>query len=98
MLVLMSETLRADLGQHALAVLDLHRQAHDVGRLIGAGAVPLDVDAALGIEHQVDDVRTAERVHRHALAARDVADDLLAANRVAALRAEHHHIVGCRAP
>ena len=33
-------------------------------------------------------------MHRHALAARDVADDLLAADRVAALRPEHHHIVG----
>ena len=33
-------------------------------------------------------------VDRHALAARDVADDLLAANRIAALRAEHHDVVG----
>ena len=32
-------------------------------------------------------------MHRHALAARDVADDLLAANRVAAARAEHHQVV-----
>ena len=30
---------------------------------------------------------------RHALAARDVADDLLAADRIAAARAEHHQVV-----
>ena len=32
-------------------------------------------------------------VHGHALAARDVADDLLAADRVAAAGAEHHQVV-----
>jgi len=32
-------------------------------------------------------------VHRHAFAARDVADDLLAANRIAAARAVDQHIV-----
>src|SRR5688500_7671387 len=31
-------------------------------------------------------------MHRHALAARDIADDLLAANRIAALGAEHHDV------
>ena len=94
MLVLMSETLRADLGQHALAILDLHGQAHGIRRLVAAVVSHSTSMRRSGIEHQVEDVRAGRRVHRHTLAAGDVADDLLAANRVAALRAEHHHVVG----
>ena len=43
----------AELGEHALAILDLDRQAHGVRRDVGA-LVPLDVDAALRVVHQVD--------------------------------------------
>ena len=93
MLVLMSAMLALSCGQHALAILDLHRQPHGVGRGVAA-LVPLDVDAALRVVEQVDDVGTGRRVHRHALAAGDVADDLLAADRVAAARARHHQVVG----
>ena len=55
MLVLMSATFALMLGQHALAVLDLHGQPHGVGRRVAA-RVPLDVDAPLGVVQQVDDV------------------------------------------
>ena len=74
MLVLMSAMRALSVGEHALAVLDLHGQPHGVGRDVAA-LVPLDVDAPLGVVLQVDDVRAGRRVHRHALAARDVADD-----------------------
>ena len=80
-------------GEHALAILRLDRQAHRVGRNISA-FVPFDVDAPLRVVHQVDNVGAVRRVHRHALAARDVADDLLAADWIAALGPEDHHIVG----
>src|SRR6185503_11169995 len=40
--------LRADLGEHAFAIFHLHREAHDIRRLIGTGAVPFDLDAPLG--------------------------------------------------
>ena len=55
--VLMSRDARADVGEHAVAVLDGDRQLHGVPQRV-APLVPLDVDAALGIVHQVDDVRT----------------------------------------
>src|SRR5262249_44011768 len=84
--------LRADRGEHALPILDLHRQLDGVaGDRIGL--VPFDVDAPLGIVEQVHDVGAGRGVDRHALAARDVADDLLAADRIAAAGAEHHQIV-----
>ena len=89
----MSAMLALSCGQHALAVLDLHRQPHGVGRGVAA-CVPFDVDAPLGVVQQVDDVGAVRRVHRHALAAGDVADDPLAADRVAAARADHHQVVG----
>ena len=89
--------LRADRGQQPLPVLDLHRQPHGVARAASRRRlVPLDVDAALGVVQQVDDVRAGRGVDRHALAARDVADDLLAADRIAAARAEHHQVVDAR--
>ena len=58
-----------------------------------AALVPLDLDAALRVVHEVEHVRAGRGVHRHALAARDVADDLLAADRVAAARAEDQQVV-----
>src|SRR5262245_59356456 len=88
--------LRADRGQHALPILNLHRQLYGVrSRRVGAGTlVPLDFDLPLRVVKQVDDVRTGGGVDRYAFAARDVADDLLAADRIAALRPEHQHVIG----
>ena len=86
--------LRADLRQHAPAVFDLHREAHGVRGLVAAGAIPFDVDAALGVEHEIEHVRTAGGMHGDALPARDVAHDPLAADRIAALRTEYINVVG----
>src|SRR4029078_2827901 len=72
--------LGADRGHHALLVLHLHRQPDGERAVVLTGAVPLHLDAAVRVVHQVDDVRAGRRVHRHTLAAADVADDLLAAN------------------
>src|SRR5262249_8757096 len=87
--------LRADGRQQPLAILDFHRQLDGVPRGgVDAGRlVPFDLDATLGVVQQVDDVGTRRRVDGHALAARDVADDLLAADRIAAARAEDHQVV-----
>ena len=54
---------------------------------------PGDVDAPLGVHHEVQQVRTVHRVHRHTLAARDVAGDTLAGNGVAAFGAVDHEVV-----
>ncbi len=55
--------------------------------------VPLDLDAPFRVVLQVDDVGAGRGVDRHALAAADVADDLLPANRVAAAGAHDQQIV-----
>ena len=56
-------------------------------------ARPLDGDLAIFVEHQVLDVRTARAVNRDAFSARDVTDDPLARQRIAALREIGHQIV-----
>src|SRR5262245_7139818 len=87
--------LRADRGKQPLAILDLHRQLDRVARG-GVGAwrlVPFDVDAPLRVVQQVHDVGARRRVDRHALASRDVTDDLLAADGIAAAGPEDHEIV-----
>src|ERR1051325_6920937 len=66
-------------GDHALGVLGYREQPHGVGGLALAHVGPLDLDYALGVDHQLLHVRAALRVDGDALAARDVADDLLAA-------------------
>ena len=53
----------------------------------------LHLDPALRVVEQVDDVGARRRVHRHALAAGDVADDLLAVQRVATARTINHQIL-----
>src|SRR5262245_18028186 len=85
--------LRADSCEQSFSILDFHRQFDRVGTGAAVPLVPLDLDAPLRIVEQVDNVRTCRRVDRYAFAARDVADDLLAANRVAAAGAKHHEIV-----
>ena len=71
-----------DLFQHAVAVVAENGELDRVssrGRFV---AGPRDVDAALGLVHQVHDVWTIDGVDGDALAARDVADDGFAADRV----------------
>src|SRR5215213_2449432 len=80
-------------GDHARAVLGYRQQAHGVGRLARARVGPLDLDDALGVDHQLLHVRAALRVDGDALAARDVADDLLAADGVAAAGARDEQVV-----
>src|ERR1700749_2523441 len=80
-------------GDHARAVLRYREQSHGVCGLARARVGPLDLDYALGVDHQLLHVRAALRVHGHALAARDVADYLLAADGVAAARARHEQVV-----
>ena len=92
MLVLMSEMRDVTSARMPRRSSTLMRRRHGVGRRVG-GLVPFHVDAPLGVVQQVDDVRADRGVHGHALAARDVADDLLAADRVAAAGAEHHQVV-----
>jgi hypothetical protein len=55
--------LGADFGEHPLAVFHLHRQTNGVRCLIGAVAVPFNVDPAVGLEHQIEHIRTGRRMH-----------------------------------
>src|SRR5215207_8524305 len=80
-------------GDHARPVLGDGEEFDGVGGLARPRVGPLDLDDALGVDHQLLDVRAAPRVDGDALAARDVADDLLAADGVAAARARHQQVV-----
>src|SRR4029453_11006820 len=83
---------RGHRGERARAVLQPDGQTHLVAAL--GPRLPLDRDPPLGVVDQVGDVRAGERVHRDALAARDVADDRLAHDRVAALGPVDQEVVG----
>src|SRR5215204_2924813 len=80
-------------GDHARPVLGDGEEPDGVGGFARPRVGPLDLDDALGVDHQLLDVRAAPRVDGDALAARDVADDLLAADGVAAARARHQQVV-----
>src|SRR5262249_55791075 len=80
-----------DFGQHAGTVLGANEQAHGEGILARAG--PVDGDASLGLIEQVLHVGAGGAVHRDAAAARDIADDFIPRNRVAALGAVDHQVV-----
>ena len=84
--------LRTDVSQNSLAILDLNRQPDGVGGPV-LPLVPLDRDPAFRVVQQIQDVRAGRRVNGDPLAAGHVADNLFAANRVAAARPEDHQIV-----
>src|SRR5580692_7840296 len=78
--------------QHAEAVVAENCQLHRISGGSAFVAGPFDVDAALGLIHQVGHVRTVDRVHSHALASGDVADNAFSANRITTLRAVDQHV------
>src|SRR5687767_8656374 len=82
----------AQLRNHPLPILDLHRQTHRV-RSDVRSLVPFDVDAAARIVLKVDDVRTVRGVNRDALPTGDVPDDFLPPYWITAPGAEHHQVV-----
>src|SRR5712664_1826818 len=78
-------------GQKAGAVLGANHELHlESG---GAGAAPLDGDAALGLIDQILDIGASTRVHGHATATGDIADDVVAGDGGAALGAIHQQVV-----
>ena len=83
--------------QHAGPVVAEDRQLHRISRAAAGcflrGPSPLDRDAAVGFVQQVLHVGTAARMDSNALAARDVADDFFAANRIATSRAVDQQLV-----
>src|SRR6266404_256765 len=66
---------------------ELHREGG------GAVATPLDGNAALRLVHKILHVGAGACVHSHATTARDVAHNLIAGNRIAALGAKNQQIV-----
>ena len=80
-----------DVRKHAGAVLRANQQSDRVGG--SGGAAPLHVDAALRLVQQILDVGAGIGVDGDAAAARNVADDFVSRNRIAAFRAEDHQIV-----
>ena len=79
------ETARLMYGIEVLARRKVQYRGHTLEEF--------DLDAALGVVPQVEHVWTRRRVHRDALAARDVADNPFAADRIAAARAHDEHVV-----
>ena len=80
-----------DAGEHAGTVFGEDAQAHRKGGLRGRG--PFDGDAPLGFVEQIFDVGAILAVDGDAAAARDVADDVVTRNRIAAFRAVDHQVV-----
>src|SRR6185437_2940000 len=81
-----------DFGEHARAILCEDAEANrESGGLGGSG--PFGGDAALGLVEEILNVGTSGGMHGDAASARDVADDIVAGNRVAAFRAIDHQIV-----
>src|ERR1700683_3033343 len=76
---------RGDLGQQPGAVFRANDQVHQ--KLGSACATPFNGEAALGLIQEVLHVGTCARVHRDAAPARDVTDNVVAGNRVAAFGA-----------
>src|SRR5208283_5490883 len=56
-------------------------------------ASPFDGDPPFGLVHQIEHVSARLGVHGNTLAAGDIANDLFAANRIAATRAVHQQII-----
>src|ERR1700724_1838659 len=78
-------------SQEAGAVACADHQLHlERGR---SCAAPLDSDAPFGLVQQILDVRARPGVNGDAAPPRDVADDVVAGNGIAALRAIHQEIV-----
>src|ERR1022692_4953508 len=84
-----------DLFQHAEAVVAQQRDFYRIGNGLAIFVSrPKDVDAAVGLVEKIGDVGTVDGVNGHALAARDIADDGLAANRVTTLGAIDEQVPG----
>ena len=79
-----------DSGEHAGTVFREDAEPHGK-RGVRSGS-PLNRNPALGFVKQIFNVGTILAVNRDPAAARDVADDLVAGNRVATFRAVNHQI------
>src|SRR5579864_8379218 len=73
-----------DVLQHAETVVAEDGELDRIRRWHTVVARPFDVDLAFGFVHQIGDVGAVDRVDGNAFAARDVADDALAADGIAA--------------
>src|ERR1700691_1330105 len=72
--------------QHPETVVAVNRKLDRVSRRRTLIAGPLHIDPSFRLLHQIRNVGTIHRVHRHSLASRDVADNALAANGIATAR------------
>ena len=82
-----------DVAQQVQAVDRLDVDLHLVGRARRRRFLPLHLDDALGVLHELLGVRAIGAMHRHTAAARHEAQDLVARHRVATARQAHEHIV-----
>ena len=90
-----------DVGKQLQAIERLDIDLHLKRRVLRQVAFPMHLHDALGLGHELLGVRAVAAVHRHAAAARDEADDVVARHGVAAARqaherafhALHHHAV-----
>src|SRR5271157_1990968 len=78
--------------QHAEAVVAVNGEFYGIGGRSAFITGPLDINTAFGFVEEVGNVGTIHRVHGHALAACDVADDALTADGIATSRAVDQHV------
>src|SRR6185437_13940916 len=81
-----------DFGEHAGAIFGEDAEANRERSRVGYPN-PFGGDAALGLVEKILNIGTGSGVHSDAAAARDVTDDIVAGNGVAAFRAIDHEIV-----
>src|SRR5258708_5486529 len=82
----------SDAFQHAETVVAEHCKFYGIGGGRGFVAGPFHIDAALWFVEQVCDVRTIDRMHGHAFAPRDVADNTFATNGIATSGPVDEHV------
>ena len=82
---------RGDVGVEAAAVVPLEREAHD--EALPLRLLPVDLEPALGLVREEQQVRAVGAVDAHPAPARDVADDRVARHRLAALGVADHQPV-----
>src|SRR6185312_8149078 len=81
-----------DVGVQAAPVVGDHRQTDS--EALTFHFLPIDLQAALGLVRQDQEVGTVTPVNAHTAAPRHVADDRIAGYRLTALRIPHHEPVG----
>ena len=80
-----------DVGVEAAAIVALERESHE--EPLAVRLLPVDLEAALGLVREEEQIRTVRAMDAHAAPARHVAGDRIARHRLTTLRVAHHQAV-----